>query len=73
MNIYQVVCERRELKKENERGDEEIEAEKMKKILEQLNCSVCLDVLDQPMVIKKCLHKFCRDCMQRQLNTKPDD
>lgn len=37
-------------------------------ILESLlTCPICLDVLDQAMVTKACLHRFCKDCITTAL------
>ncbi|XP_032066232.1 E3 ubiquitin-protein ligase TRIM39-like isoform X1 [Thamnophis elegans] len=33
--------------------------------LEELNCSICLDFFQDPVLIPNCGHNFCRDCLTR--------
>ena len=36
----------------------------LKKLEEQLTCTVCLDVFKEPKLLQ-CFHVFCKDCLQR--------
>lgn len=33
------------------------------KILQELLCSLCQDILRNPVCIKNCLHRFCEECL----------
>ena len=33
-------------------------------IRETLRCSICLEIFNDPVNIKNCLHKFCRRCIE---------
>ena len=49
-------------KEEDEKEDEEEEDDTI--------CGICLDEFDHPIEIKKCNHKFCRDCFHSYLVDK---
>ena len=34
-------------------------------------CVVCMDEADDPVILKDCSHKFCRDCIMEYLQRKP--
>jgi len=38
-------------------------------INEVLSCSICLQIYNQPVNIKTCLHKFCRNCIETYTRT----
>merc|ERR1712178_567462 len=41
--------------------------EKPAVLTDLLTCTICLDVLDNTMVTKNCLHRFCADCITTAL------
>ena len=45
-------------------------SESLKKIEEQLTCSVCLEFFNDPKLLL-CLHVFCRSCMEKILSKSP--
>lgn len=36
-------------------------------LLSGLKCTICLNLLKHTMVVKNCLHRFCRDCITTAL------
>ena len=37
----------------------------VKDILDSLKCSICMETVIKPQVIKHCLHFFCKECIER--------
>lgn len=37
---------------------------------ESLFCGICLDVLQDPVMIKECEHIYCRECITTSLNNR---
>jgi len=35
------------------------------KVLKDLKCPICLCLLDNPIYIKSCLHRFCKNCIMK--------
>lgn len=42
-----------------------IDDETFLKVKNALTCPVCLDIYKDPVYIKKCLHRFCRVCIEK--------
>jgi hypothetical protein len=40
-----------------------------KVIKEIFTCSFCMDIFNQPVNIKNCLHKFCKKCIENYTRT----
>mmetsp|Transcript_34745 Transcript_34745/g.34399 ORF Transcript_34745/g.34399 Transcript_34745/m.34399 type:complete len:116 (-) Transcript_34745:666-1013(-) len=38
--------------------------------LEIVKCPVCLEVMDDPVNVKTCLHKFCNKCIEKYIRVK---
>jgi len=34
-------------------------------IKETLRCNICLQIFDEPVNMKNCLHKFCKKCIEQ--------
>ena len=43
--------------------------ERLKRIDEQLTCSVCLELFEEPKLLE-CLHVYCQRCLERFIKTK---
>eukprot|EP00968_Pinguiococcus_pyrenoidosus_P019848 scaffold2224_cov261-Pinguiococcus_pyrenoidosus.AAC.21 len=37
------------------------------RIIPDLQCHFCLDILDDPVIVMECLHRFCNNCIQKHL------
>lgn len=46
-------------------NNDPIDDETFLKIKNVLTCPVCLDIYKDPVYIKKCLHRFCRVCIEK--------
>ena len=53
----------RQLVDEDE-NSEEISKDLFDKIKEILYCSICGDIMKDPLNVKACLHKFCAKCIE---------
>lgn len=62
LNYYQMCCAPREL--ENEENSEEISMDMFNKIKEVLYCTICGDIMKDPLNVKMCLHKYCAKCIE---------
>jgi hypothetical protein len=36
-------------------------------IVEHLSCSICMEIVNNPYVIKHCLHFFCKECIDTSM------
>ena len=37
------------------------------KVISELICPICLDIMNNTMIVMECLHRFCSDCIQKCL------
>lgn len=44
-----------------------LEGPDAKAILDEFKCSICQDLVNEPMVIKHCLHFFCKNCIDKNV------
>ena len=44
----------------------------MEKQLEKYNCSICRCILDTPIILRKCFHEFCLNCIESYIKIKMD-
>jgi Zinc finger, C3HC4 type (RING finger). len=56
-----VLFPAREIKEESEF----IEDDTFEKVKNLLTCPICLDIFTEPVLVKKCLHRFCKTCIER--------
>lgn len=47
--------------------DEDMEIPSTYSLTSELTCPICLDILKKTMTTKKCLHRFCFDCITTAL------
>jgi hypothetical protein len=38
-------------------------------IIEDFSCRICMDIVNNPYVIKHCLHFFCKECIDTSIRT----
>src|SRR6218665_3273864 len=43
----------------------------MSDVTPELICSICLQIMSDPMMLDKCEHFFCRDCILAKLDDSP--
>ena len=36
-------------------------------IISSFNCTICMDLVSEPLVIKHCLHFFCKKCIDKNI------
>lgn len=36
-------------------------------IVTSFNCTICMDLVSEPLVIKHCLHFFCKKCIDKNI------
>ena len=58
---YETVCSPRLILSENKVKFTKPQIERV--INEMLRCSICYDIFNDPVNLKKCLHKFCKKCI----------
>jgi len=74
-NINDEMSEEMEsLKRKYEREVSEISSdnlshERIKNLQQKLNCGVCND-RQKSVIITRCFHMFCKDCIQKNLNMR---
>jgi E3 ubiquitin-protein ligase RNF1/2 len=56
-----VLFSQRETKEDNGPIDDDT----FKKVKTLMTCPVCLEIYKDPVFVKKCLHRFCRSCIER--------
>lgn len=57
-----MCCKPREIKDVNKIN---IDIKKIDRIIkETLRCNICLQIFQEPVNIKNCLHKFCKKCIE---------
>jgi E3 ubiquitin-protein ligase RNF1/2 len=56
-----VLFPKRKPKSDNRTIDEKT----FEKVKNLLKCPVCLDIYRDPVFIKECMHRFCRQCIER--------
>jgi len=62
LSYYEIACTPRLI---NKTKLLEIKPEKIHKIIKEiLTCNICLQIYNDPVNIKNCLHKFCRRCIE---------
>ena len=44
----------------------------MEKLIENLNCGVCLEIMYKPISIFPCLHNFCGGCYSEWMKNNKD-
>ena len=65
LNFFEKICKPRIIKNEDE---VEISDEKVEKIIKEiLRCRICLDIYDEPVNNKDCLHQFCKKCIEEYI------
>ena len=60
-----------EVKEERELKRPKID-ETLEKLLESLNCGVCLEILYKPISLTPCLHNFCGGCYSEWMRNNKD-
>ncbi len=62
MKPYDLVCAPRQIKDIKKVN---FDLHKIPNIIrDTLRCSICLEIFNDPVNIKNCLHKFCRKCVE---------
>ena len=56
-----VLFPKRKPKNDNHVVDEKT----FERVKNLLKCPVCLDIYKDPVFIKECMHRFCRQCIER--------
>jgi E3 ubiquitin-protein ligase RNF1/2 len=56
-----VLFPAREIKEETEFIDDDT----FEKVKNLITCPICLEIFNEPVFVKKCLHRFCRTCIER--------
>lgn len=55
-------------RKINNRTDK-VEDMTFERIKQLLKCPVCLEIFTEPVYIKECMHRFCKQCIERIIRT----
>lgn len=62
LTFYELCCKPREIKDINKIN---FDFKKIDRIIkETLRCNICLQIFQEPVNMKSCLHKFCKKCIQ---------
>jgi hypothetical protein len=65
LTYFEKFCKPRIIKNEDK---VEISEEKVEKIIKEiLRCRICLDIYDEPVNNKDCLHQFCKKCIEEYI------
>ena len=65
LTYFEKFCKPRIIKNEDK---VEISDEKVEKIIKEiLRCRICLDIYDEPVNNKDCLHQFCKKCIEEYI------
>lgn len=70
LNLYTRVNWPRFKHSESKEDKKKIPRESFQAILEIVKCPVCLEVMDDPVNVKACLHKFCNKCIEKYIRVK---
>ena len=61
LTAYESVCAPREISDESKIS---FSTEQINKVIEEvLRCNICYDLFHNPVSVKGCLHKFCKNCI----------
>ena len=61
LTAYESVCAPREISDESKIS---FSSEQINKVIEEvLRCNICYDLFQNPVSVKGCLHKFCKNCI----------
>ena len=61
LTAYESVCSPREISDESKIS---FSSEQINKVIEEvLRCNICYDLFQNPVSVKGCLHKFCKNCI----------
>ena len=61
LTCYESICKPRMI---NNESNININQDQINKIIEEIfRCSICYNILNNPVSIKGCLHKFCKNCI----------
>jgi len=51
-------------------SNDKIEESTFERVKNLLKCPVCLEIYREPVYIKECMHRFCRQCIERIIRSQ---
>lgn len=67
-NLESILCIFPFRKKGKEKLDK-IDDPTFEKVKHLMQCPICLEIFKEPAYIKECMHRFCRQCIERIIRT----
>ncbi len=62
LSFYELACQPREI---IDTEKVSIDNKKIERVIKDiLRCNICLQIYEDPVNIKSCLHKFCKKCIE---------
>lgn len=54
-------------KRQRNQTNDFVDLDVFKKIKNMLTCPICLEIFTNPVYVKGCSHRFCRECIQKAI------